>query len=465
MKRPSLPLVALCLAFSSCHGLNFGQFNQRVIPSRMRYTTPTIPVASIANTLGAGHSPLQEIFQYNQLSYNIPLGAQFENGAYDPSRNVFTGLEVTHDRIFLAVPRLYPGVPSTISYVPRAAIGVIPNPPLEPFPGWDWQSPNGLGGYSANCSGFTSVYRIRADRCNRLWVLDSGLTNSLAGFMPVCNPKMIAFDLSTDQPVRTVVFSRSVLRPSSLLTNLAIDYEGPETDPNCERLVFYITDTAVAGMVVYDLARDQARRVSDLSMYPDPDYGTYTIAGESFSLMDGVIGMALSPARAPSERLLYFQPLATNRVFSVPTSALRDFNAGEGQQLPVTLVGRKSSQGAGLAMDDLGILYFSPVAETAVASYSPATGQQSIITVDNDRLQFAAELRVDDSDGSLWLLSTRFQKYFRNTINLNEINLRVIRIPQELLMNSQGAVGQFGYQLGGVHNVYTRSANVSHYFA
>ncbi|XP_071444044.1 dopaminechrome tautomerase-like [Hetaerina americana] len=391
----------------------------------------------------ASQGPLQEVFQYNQLQYNVPLGAQFDNGAYDPSRNVFTGLELTRDRIFLAVPRLYPGVPSTINFVPR--VSSVPNPPLQPFPGWEWQSPNGIGGYGANCSGLVSVYRIRADRCNRLWVLDSGLTNSLAGFIPVCTPKLIAFDLSTDQPVRTITFPRAALRPSTLLTNLVIDdVDGPARDPRCDRLVFYLSDTAVPAIVVYDSGRDQVRRISDLSMYPDPDFGMYTINGESFSLMDGVIGMALSP---PPNRVLYFQPLATDKVFSVPTSALRDFAAGESQMLPVSLVGRKSSAGAGLATDRDGILYFSPIQENAVAFYDPNSGRQAVIASDDTRLQFAAELRIDETDGSLWLLSTRFQKFFLNTINPNEVNLRVIRIPREAIQ--------------GGHRVFARSTSNS----
>nr|BDD85301.1 yellow-e2 protein [Ischnura senegalensis] len=371
---------------------------------------------------GPLQGPLQEVFSYNQLDYALPLGARFDAGAYDPSRNVFTGLELTRDRIFLAVPRLYPGVPSTLNVVPRNAH--TPNPPLVPYPGWEWQSPDGLG---SNCSGLVSVYRMRADRCNRLWVLDSGLTNSLAGFVPVCTPKLIAFDLATDRPVRTVVFPRAALRPSSLLTNLAIDDAGPHADPNCDRLVFYMSDTAVAGIVVYDSGRDVVRRVSDLAMYPDPDFGSYTIAGETFALMDGIIGLGLSP----DNRQLYFQPLATDKLFSVETAALRDFGAGEGQQLPVTLVGRKSSAGAGLAVDRrTGRVYFSPVEQSAVAFYDPGSGAQGVVASDEARLQFAAELRVDDAgDGALWLLSTRFQKYFLNTVNAREVNLRVIRIP------------------------------------
>ncbi|KAI8435950.1 hypothetical protein MSG28_004116 [Choristoneura fumiferana] len=45
-------------------------------------------------------------------------------------------------------------------------------------------------------------------------------------------------------------------------------------------------------------------------MYPDPDMGEYDINGERFTLMDGIVGLAHSPAQG----LLYYQPLATDSI-------------------------------------------------------------------------------------------------------------------------------------------------------
>ena len=62
-------------------------------------------------------------------------------------------------------------------------------------------------------------------------------------------------------------------------------------------------------MVVYDGARDTAWRIMHPTMFPDPDFSDYTIAGERFTLMDGVVGLAFSPKLST----VYFQPLATDR--------------------------------------------------------------------------------------------------------------------------------------------------------
>jgi len=98
------------------------------------------------------------------------------------------------------------------------------------------------------------------------------------------------------------------------------------------------------------------------------------VAGESFTLMDGVIGLALSPVGTAGRRL-YFQPFASDRLFSVPTAALKAGpNTGDDSDLPVSLVGHKSSQAAPLAVDPKdGALVFSPVSETALATWIPGS--------------------------------------------------------------------------------------------
>lgn len=63
------------------------------------------------------------------------------------------------------------------------------------------------------------------------------------------------------------------------------------------------------GLVVYDGIRDQAWRFSHPSMYPDPDFSEYNINGETFTLMDGIVGITHSPKLG----VVYYQPLATDR--------------------------------------------------------------------------------------------------------------------------------------------------------
>jgi hypothetical protein len=60
---------------------------------------------------------------------------------------------------------------------------------------------------------------------------------------------------------------------------------------------------------VYDSARDLTWRVSHPAMYPDPAFSDQNILEDKFSLMDGIVGIALDE----ESRTVYFQPFATDR--------------------------------------------------------------------------------------------------------------------------------------------------------
>jgi len=86
-----------------------------------------------------------------------------------------------------------------------------------------------------------------------------------------------------------------VLRPHSLMTNLLIDYEivgtggggaiyhgpKPQRQQTCDDAFVYLSDSASAAIVVYDVRNDAAWRVFHPSMLPHPDYSTYTVSMNS----------------------------------------------------------------------------------------------------------------------------------------------------------------------------------------
>jgi hypothetical protein len=75
--------------------------------------------------------------------------------------------------------------------------------------------------------------------------------------------------------------------------------------------------------------------------------------------------------------LLYHFNCQNFRLFSIPTSALRKGPLGQDEELPITLVGKKSSQGLGLALDPRDdTIFFSPVSETSIAAWNPVTNNQ-----------------------------------------------------------------------------------------
>lgn len=69
-------------------------------------------------TLVSATAQLEIMNQWSFLKYNAPFSYPLLRN-YVPENAVFTGMEVGWDRVFLATPRLWPGNPATVSWIPR----------------------------------------------------------------------------------------------------------------------------------------------------------------------------------------------------------------------------------------------------------------------------------------------------------------------------------------------------------
>ncbi|XP_018322188.1 protein yellow-like [Agrilus planipennis] len=144
---------------------------------------------------------LRVVYQWNQLSYNYETEsdkfAALDSGAYIPANNVPMGIEVVGRRIFITIPRWKRGVPASLAYISHT--GEVNSPTLKPYPNWEaHQSEN-----DSAIPEIVSPFRLRADRCGHLWVLDSGMANILEPeYQNSVPPSIIVFDLNDDSIVR-----------------------------------------------------------------------------------------------------------------------------------------------------------------------------------------------------------------------------------------------------------------------
>ncbi|CAH0701226.1 unnamed protein product [Spodoptera exigua] len=139
---------------------------------------------------------LEIVNQWSFMQFDFPPDPVLLE-KFQPENTVPTGLEIGWDRIYLGIPRLRAGVPATLAWIPRSLPPGV-SPVLQAYPDWSWHT---AGRGDINCTGLISVYRVRADRCNRLWVLDAGVVTSIDDFRRVCPPKILIFDMATDRLV------------------------------------------------------------------------------------------------------------------------------------------------------------------------------------------------------------------------------------------------------------------------
>lgn len=244
-----------------------------------------------------------------------------------------------------------------------------------------------------------------------MWVIDSGRV----GEVYQCPPQLLKFDLSTDRLLHRFRFPNDTYVPHASLpiaTNLLT--QDPPPRGNCGRTMIYIPDVNYHGLIVYDHQADAAWRIQNRFMYPDPDYGRHTIAGESFTLMDSIFTVN------NDRQNLYFHPLASISEYSVPLSLINrrqnwvdDSGAMEDQ---FKLLGRRKSECAASAMDSRNNLYcvtFNPIKLFAWNTKTPYTTRNfGNLPAKSSDLQFVSGMKVvrnPSGQEELWMLSNRFQ--------------------------------------------------------
>lgn len=206
------------------------------------------------------------------------------------------------------------------------------SPPLTPYPSWEAHESNSVG-----ASEIVSTFRVRADRCNRLWVLDTGLTDILGSPEQQVPPTLLIYDLTNDRLMKKFVIPEDQRTPDSLFANLVVE------DYSCDDAYGYLGDLGGPGLVVYSLKMDKSWLVKHHFFHPDPQVcfskiqakglfkrecffiqgGEFNVSGVAFQWTDGIFGMALAPT-GDGYSILYFHPLSSTMEFSVSTKILRD---------------------------------------------------------------------------------------------------------------------------------------------
>lgn len=97
------------------------------------------------------------------------------------------------------------------------------------------------------CHGLVSVFRMEVDKCNRLWVLDTGAINLAKRVDQICPVKLDIFDLKTDKHIKRYIIPKNQTSQDSLFTNIVVEL----INDNCEDAFAYISDVFQYGLVVY----------------------------------------------------------------------------------------------------------------------------------------------------------------------------------------------------------------------
>lgn len=276
-----------------------------------------------------------------------------------------------------------------------------------------------------------NTFRLSVDECDRLWVIDMGVANGTT----YGDPQLFVIDLNTDQVVRQFTVTANLRRQdgSTWFPALIAD-----ADPgSCDRAYAYLPDIGW-GMVVYSFQDDSAWRLEHHYFYFDPLASIFNIGGIRLEWLDGVFGLALSARRPDGHRTLYFQSLASTRMFSVDTSVLQANRSISESFDEYRHLGHRPSgmQAASMAMDPVtGAVFYALVNQDAIGCWNPGRWSErhsaensAVVAQDPVTLRFPSDVKVD-RDSNLWVISDRMPLYrFRvRDFDVTDVNYRVFR--------------------------------------
>lgn len=294
-----------------------------------------------------------------------------------------------------------------------------------------------------NCEGgLTTVYRIKADECDRLWVLDTGTFGIGNTTSNPCPYAINVIDLNTNKRIRRYEFRKEDTNANTFIANTAI-----EIREHCDDAFAYFSDELGYGLIAYSWEENTSWRFQHGFLLPDPLKGDFNIGGLNFQWFEeGIFGMSLSPIAKDGSRTLYFSPIASHDQFGVSTNVLRNSSKVDDSYQDFRLIGKRAdlSHTTSRVMDDNGVEFFNLIDRDAVGCWNSILPYEpnyhAIVDQDKDTLSFPADVKIDRYK-NLWVISDRMPNFLLSKLNYDEINFRIFFAPIDIL--TQGTICEY----------------------
>ena len=275
---------------------------------------------------------------------------------------------------------------------------------VTPYPDTAWNTvrpaPDGKPEWGA-------VQALWDDSADHLWALDTGITKP----GDVIPPKLVEFDLNTNQPIRVYTFEDSIT-PSDSLNDVRVDVA---------RQVAYLTNAgARGGIVVLDLrtGHSRLRLAGDRSAVADPKQ--HLMIGDQQALLPSGAPVVIQTdgiALSSDTQWLYYRPLTDHNYWRVPTAALRDAGLSKAAlSRKVEYLGQGALSG-GLIMDRQGTLFAGDVEHSTVVAFSlhGARMTSRVFVRDPGHLEWADGFAI--SGGDLYISDSHLNEIaFKNDL-------------------------------------------------
>lgn len=96
------------------------------------------------------------------------------------------------------------------------------SPLLIPYPSWEANTIDAdpIEGSLADNATIISTIRISVDECDRLWVMDMGISDIDGSSKKIADPALVIFDLNPDKLIKRYTLPPSVIQGHPLFPNV-----------------------------------------------------------------------------------------------------------------------------------------------------------------------------------------------------------------------------------------------------
>lgn len=327
------------------------------------------------------------------------------SGKYISKNIIATRAQISCDNVFLALPRYKCGSPATL--VTTTLRTGATHTTLKPFPCWSMQE-------EGNCQALQSVVDIIIDNHDIIWVLDTGIINSLETPLRKCPPKIVAFHTKTGKVLK-IINLEGLTTPTSRLQYLVVDYAADN------RCFVYVSDASCRSIIVYDVQASRGFRV----VVPKAVLGK--------CCKRDVLYLALV-RKSCGSTVLYFTFLGSKRLFSINTEHLRKgisqgritglssvypFYKRKYFKLNITDVGVKPNKLVIIGTDNGSAIFFRYEGQSEVYRWDSNTcfkAENFRVVYRSQTCQLATHALADYKRGRMRVLESNFPDYMKNTV-------------------------------------------------
>lgn len=239
------------------------------------------------------------------------------------------------------------------------------------------------------------VQSVVIDALDRLWILDTGRALTPSGVLVQSSyggPKLIGVNLTDNSIFQTILFPQTVAYPDTYLNDVRFDLR-PNSTASGQGLA-YITDSSLEGrngIIIVDLGTGESWRHLDGTEYVRPEQQFLAfVHGQPLYFIPRA-GMPITYLGFGSDGIaisadfdtLFFCPLASRYLYSIPTSALNS-RTQTSELLAQAAVVNRGQKGVtdGMETDTNNFIYMGNLELNAINIYNPANATVQVFVRD-----------------------------------------------------------------------------------